>query len=339
MEALWVAGFPSLYGGADTELDHTIDLLRGFDVEVHLVPMFSAETAMRDSVNARGCHIHDYRPEIFQDKIVASWCNGEFLAALPEIMAAGPPGRVIWFNCMTWNFDKELNAHRERWIDYHGFVSEYQLMQLMRPLAEISPVLTFPYRPYFNSERVSWRYREWNGEYRLGRISRDDADKFAADTWQIFDRVLVPHDVAKKVYILGFGENAKGRIGEPPGSLDFLTWAPGVISAEEFYRTIDTMIHKTGGSRESYSRVLVEAYAHGVVPIVERDYAFPELVIHGETGFMAQSSDEMSWYASMLAHNPLEHRRLAENGRLHLQELTRPEVCILGWKKVLRPLQ
>jgi hypothetical protein len=35
------------------------------------------------------------------------------------------------------------------------------------------------------------------------------------------------------------------------------------------------MIHKTGGSRESCCRVLVEAYAHGVVPVVEDDYGSP----------------------------------------------------------------
>ena len=35
---IWVAGYPSLYGGADTELDHNIDLWRRFGVEVNLVP-------------------------------------------------------------------------------------------------------------------------------------------------------------------------------------------------------------------------------------------------------------------------------------------------------------
>ncbi|CAJ0858052.1 hypothetical protein AMST5_01081 [freshwater sediment metagenome] len=43
---IWVAGYPSVYGGADTELDHNIDLWRRFGIEVHLVPMPDADPAM-----------------------------------------------------------------------------------------------------------------------------------------------------------------------------------------------------------------------------------------------------------------------------------------------------
>ena len=78
-------------------------------------------------------------------------------------------------------------------------------------------------------------------------------------------------------------------------------------------------MHKTGGSRESYCRVLVEAYAHGVVPVVENAYAFPELVVHGETGFLAESSAHMSELASELAHDPKRHCRIAHAGREYLE--------------------
>jgi hypothetical protein len=43
---IWVAGFPGYYGGADTELDHLLDLLRANEVSVNLVPMFSADENM-----------------------------------------------------------------------------------------------------------------------------------------------------------------------------------------------------------------------------------------------------------------------------------------------------
>ncbi len=96
------------------------------------------------------------------------------------------------------------------------------------------------------------------------------------------------------------------------------------------------MIHKTGGSRENCPRVLFEAYAYGVVPVVEKDFAFPELVIHGETGFMGSSSDEMSYHASMMAMNPREHRRVAENAREHLHRaFAQVEACWRGWQDVL----
>jgi glycosyltransferase involved in cell wall biosynthesis len=333
---VWVAGFPSFYGGADTELDHLIDLLRAYEVEVNLVPMFGVDERMLESVRERGCKVWDYRHDIFKDRTVVSYCNGEFLEHLPAIVRHGRPAQVIWFNCMTWLFELEREAHSRGWIDRFGFVSEFQKRCLVPQLERIRPVQTFDYRPFFNVRRVPWRYREWDGCYKVGRISRDDGDKFARDTWRIFDRVLVPRSLQKKVYVLGFGPNAERKIGSAPPTLDWRTWSPNEIPATEFYRTIDTLVHKTGGSRESYCRVLVEAYAHGVVPIVEHDYAFPELVVHGETGFMSSDSDEMSYHASYLAHHPAHHRRIAEAGRAHLEEkLVHPEACWRGWKQVL----
>jgi hypothetical protein len=333
---VWVAGFPSFCGGADTELDHLIDLFRTRDVAVNLVPMFGVDDRMRESVLARGCSIDDYRGDVFRDRDVVSFCNGEFLGRLPEVMAFGPPARVIWFNCMTWLFDAERDAHKNGWIDVFGFQSAYQRRVLAPQLAEIGPVHTFDYRPYFNVDRVQAGYQEWGDSYRVGRISRDDEAKFAPDMWRIFDRVLVPPHLNKKVYILGYGENAAERCGPPPPGLDWLTWSPNAIQAEEFFRTISTVIHKTGGSRESYCRVVIEAYAHHVVPIVELDYAFPEIVVHGETGFMTSDSDEMSYYASLLAHDPVRHRRMAEAGRRYLEEeLMSGDACWQPWAELL----
>jgi glycosyltransferase involved in cell wall biosynthesis len=335
--AIWVAGFPSYYGGADTELDHLIDLFRHFDVGVNLVPMHGAPERMKESVLERGCRVHEYRDDIFRDKIVISFCNGTFLEKLPVIVERGRPMKTIWFNCMTWLFDREKEAHREGFLDYFGYQSSYQRQLLVPQLEQIrQPVRTFPYTPYFDASRVRWSYRKWDGCYKIGRISRDDANKFAHDTWKIFDRVLVPPHLKKKVYILGYGPRAKERCGPPPPSLDWLTWSPNAIPASQFYNTIDTMIHKTGGSRENSPRVLFEASAHGVVSIVERDFAFPELIVQGETGFMGTSSDEMSYYASMLAMNPRKHRAVARNARASLEEqLADREACWAHWEPLL----
>jgi glycosyltransferase involved in cell wall biosynthesis len=333
---VWVAGFPSYYGGADTELDHLIDLFRHFDVAVNLVPMFGAVPRMKESVLERGCKIHPYSDDVFKDKIVISYCNSNFLKRLPTIAKEGRPARTIWFNCMTWLFEKEREAHAEGLLDYFGFQSEYQKTILLPQLEQIGPVRTFDYRPYFHTPRIEWKYREWEGCYKIGRISRDDANKFAADTWRIFDRVLVPKGLRKKVYILGYGRKAKERCGEPPRGLDWMTWSPNSISSAQFYNTIDTMIHKTGGSRENSPRVLFEACAHGVVSIVERAFGFPELVIHGETGFMADTSDEMSYYASMLAMNQSVHREMAENARAHLETtLSSRDISWNHWQALL----
>jgi glycosyltransferase involved in cell wall biosynthesis len=72
------------------------------------------------------------------------------------------------------------------------------------------------------------------------------------------------------------------------------------------------------------------------VPIVERDYGLPEMVVHGETGFLAESSEEMSYWAAWLAAHPQEQSRLAAQGRQHLEETSADsEAAWAAWEEVL----
>ena len=93
---------------------------------------------------------------------------------------------------------------------------------------------------------------------------------------------------------------------------NWMTWSPNAISASDFYDRIHCLIHKTGGSRESYGRIVPEAYATGVAVVVEDDFAFPDLVEDGVTGFRCRSSDEMSFRASELAFDEPRRKRMVE---------------------------
>ena len=65
----------------------------------------------------------------------------------------------------------------------------------------------------------------------------------------------------------------------------------------------------TGGSRENWPRTILEAWASGVVPIVDADFGVREMVTHGVDGFHARSTDEAAFLASLLAfdHNLREN--------------------------------
>ena len=336
---IWIGGYPSFVGGADSELDHNIDLWRAAGIEVNLVPMFGWDPEMRRLCDARGCRTHEYHPGVFKGKVLASWCNGEFLKALPDIMEKGKPSRIIWFNCMTWTFEAELEAHRNRWIDLFGFVSEYQKGCLLPKLEVIHPVNVFEgYKPYFNpmsaSQGIRFDYPRPREYFAVGRVSRDDANKFPADMWQIFAKVVAP--VPVKAFVLGYGPNADSRTGPAPPGLDWQTWAPGGIPARDLYGRLHCLIHKTGGSRESYCRSLVEAMAAGVPAIVERDYAFPELVEDGVTGWLCSTSDEMSYRASHMAFDDSLRRRIALAAESALRNEIAPfDKCLEPWLRLL----
>jgi hypothetical protein len=337
---LWIAGFSSFFGGADTELDHLTDLWRMYDVEVHFVPMFGCDPKMKALVLNRGCYVHDYKPDIFKDKIVGSWCNGEFLKHLPDIMEQGRPKCIIWHNTMTWTFPLEKVAHKNGWIDYFGFVSEYQKSWLKPELEKIAPVRELEgYRPYFNldnpGQNLKFSYKAPENYFAMGRISRDDGNKYSSDMWQIFNKVLSPKP--KKTYILGYGENAHKKCGKAPPELDWQIWPPNGIPVKEFYKILHCVIHKTGGSRESYCRIVPECYAAGVPIIAEDDYAFPTLIIDGVTGYRCKSSDEMSYRASELAFDEEKRKNMVFAARDFLvNEISNKDKCWQPWEKLFK---
>jgi glycosyltransferase involved in cell wall biosynthesis len=190
------------------------------------------------------------------------------------------------------------------------------------------------YRPYFNIQENMFQYNPPEKFFHMGRLSRDDGGKFSSDMWNIFYKVCSP--VPTKTFIMGWGENALAKCGKPPAGLDWLTGCANYIPVIDFYHHLHCIIHKTGGSRESYCRIVPEAYAHGVPIIVEKDYAFPELIVDGVTGFMCESSDEMSYRASQLAFNEDLRHKIIDNARLFLtSHIVNDELCWAPWKQLL----
>jgi glycosyltransferase involved in cell wall biosynthesis len=222
-------------------------------------------------------------------------------------------------------------------IDLFGFVSNYQ-KGILKPLLEkFRPVKEFEgYLPYFNpnnaAQQLSFSYRTPKDWFAMGRVSRDDGNKYSSDMWNIFYKVCSP--IHTKTFILGFGQNAHAKTGPAPAGLDWQTWSPGGIPVREFYERLHILIHKTGGSRESYCRIVPEAYASGVPIIVEDDYAFPDLVIDGKTGFRCKSSDEMSFRASELAFDEGLRKKIIFAAKEHLKDMSGDERCWKAWSKI-----
>jgi Glycosyl transferases group 1 len=337
---IWVAGYPGRYGGADTELDHLIDLWLGHGVDVHLVPNGEPNPVMWDDVSVRGAVTHRYRPDIFADKLVVSFCNAGFLERLEEICAHGRPRCVVWANCMTWTFPAELECHRRGLIDLHVFQSAYQRHWLLPELQALRPVQELAgYRPFFQLERWAPPPRcpppRQSGYFGIGRISRDDAGKYPADLWRTMSRITAPQPV--KCFVLGWGENAQGKCGRPDGyPLDWMLWAPAAVTAQSLLARVHALVHQTGGSRENAPRVALEAWASGVVVLAERNFGWPELIDDGQTGILCDGADEFVYRASQLAFDDERRRRIvaAAHDRLRAVHCD-PHAAFTPWARIL----
>lgn len=256
---------------------------------------------------------------MFARKVVVSFCNGTFLDALPAIVTHGKPRCVLWANCMTWHFDRELEAHRQGFIDIFLFQSDYQRRRLQPTLDEIRPIRVLEkYRPYFSLQSRSATYSDVikpDDYFGVGRISRDDGAKFHADTWMMLAKVCAPKPV--KAFMLGFGDMAKQKCGATPPCdwLDWMYWSPQAVPAADHYRRIHVLMHLTGGSRENWPRTILEAWASGVVPIVDADFGVQEMITHGVDGFLARSPDEAAFFASRLAFDATLRADMARAGQ------------------------
>ncbi len=84
---LFVCGYPSDVGGANTELWHTVKLWRRFGADVTLIPTWKADPAWRRRLDAIGCRTCESNPDDLQNvrglagSLVVSMCNTRFLAA------------------------------------------------------------------------------------------------------------------------------------------------------------------------------------------------------------------------------------------------------------------
>lgn len=328
-----VAGAPSNLGGADTELYHNIKLWVKNRIPVTIVPMYVMSSGMVTEMRELGVTIKTYSPEAFKGGTVVSFCNGEFLKKIEEIRPYAK--KIVWFNCMTWTFPMEIKVMQKGLIDYVGFVSDYQEKWLSESYAKlgVSWKKFEGYQPYFDVDDSSFNLDRPTSTYNIGRLSRPDPAKYSKDMWRIFNRVNSPKP--KKVFIQAWSDAVRSKVGLPPKGLDYICTHANKFSQQDFYHKLHTIIHKTGGSRESYCRIVPECYQYGTVMIAENDYAFPKLIINGVTGFVCDSSDEMSFRASELAFDGDKRKKIVKNAFDFLKSVISNKNIIHPWKLLL----
>lgn len=136
----------------------------------------------------------------------------------------------------------------------------------------------------------------------------------------------------------------KGRYFKPlTGQLGSF---PNVVCAERFFEPrLLPEIHRTAGvflcpTRQDAQGVsMCEAMASGLVPVTSRNTAIPEFVMHGESGLLTESSDEIASALETLAANPALFARLSRGAAGDIRSLcaaesvTSRELRVLGLGK------
>lgn len=336
---VYVIGYPSHLGGANTELWHTLKLWRRFDLPVTLVPTWQADPGWRRRLDAIGCRTVESDPGRLgrvpglAGGLVVSMCNTRFLAVAEQFRELGC--RIIWVGCMNWLFPKErLHYRRHGVFDRHIFQSAYQRNQLAPQLRK------FGYtddrgrliRGAFDCSELAFRplAHPPGKPLVIGRLSRSAADKYSPRTWRIYERI--PHPVRARV--LGWAEEVRARLGPPPRWAECLP--PGSRTPAEFLATLHALVHAGGQAVENWPRVGLEAMAAGVPVVADRRGGWTEMIRHGRTGYLCRGEEEFAYYAARLAYDEAHRLRIARRARVALEtELADPEKIWAGWKSLL----
>ena len=214
MTVLYIVGFPSLYGGAGAELYHQVRAWETLGVVLHFIPTQKnvRKAALYGEMTERGHVIHDAYDwaAIPEDAPVISFCNEDFLTALPEIRRR--TRRTVFVNCMTWLFGKEKEAMSRGDIALFLYQNDkvwQNVMPRLRALNGDPSVRFMTFRPYFDSAAfpyVAGKPPDWVETFH---------DQKALSQQEFYRRchiVLQPTDTTENWPRIGFEAMASGSV-------------------------------------------------------------------------------------------------------------------------------
>ena len=370
---LFVCGYPSDVGGANTELWHSVKLWRRFGLGVTLIPTWQADPKWKARLETIGCRTVEVQvagegtstssvesrtaeaggrtaatagtlgaastlPSLeavpgLAGGVLVAMCNTKFLAVAERFRRLGC--KIIWLGCMNWLFPAERLHYRAHGLfDRHVFQSRYQHDQLVPQL------------------------RKFGYEEDRGRIIRGafDATEFpfrpmSHAPGEIFTIGRISRAAADKfsprtwaIYarvphpirarLLGWGDGVCARLGKPPRWADCLPAA--AQTSQEFLATLAALVHAGGEAAENWPRVGLEALAAGVPVVADNCGGWREMIRHGQTGYLCDSDDQFAYYTARLAYDEPHRLHIARQARAALEnELADPTAIWAAWRELL----
>ncbi len=330
IDALCVVGHPSRLGGADTELDHQIRCWQAMGIEVHVCHTGPVDQNLKAMGLARGgCVYHCSRdwPSLSGMHCI-SFCNGEFLTNLPEIKRHARTTTFV--NCMTWNFDKEIEMQRRGLIDFHLYQTEHAFERISPKLKGHGTYRALLVVPYFHTQDFPFIAERPTERFRFGRISRDDLHKHGERQLWIYETMTAP--VLKEGMILGWGPQAQRRYGRSPDGY-IRTYREGEISQQEFYAFCDAVI-TTSDTTENLPRAGFEAMSSGSVLVVDDRGGWRLQVEDGVTGWLCADDREFVYKSSRCAFEAAERDAMRHAARAKLERGWGIGASMRSWERV-----
>jgi glycosyltransferase involved in cell wall biosynthesis len=343
IKELCVIGHPSFLGGADTELLHQIKCWQQMGIKVYILhtgtitPYLNKMNMERDY----GCKYLSPRQWNETNGFhCISFCNGEYLTNLKYIKRYAKSTTFV--NCMTWNFQKEIECQSGGLIDFHLYQTTHGAEKISPKLAHLGTYRPLFFKPYFDQTLFPFHKDRPNDRFRFGRISRCDLSKYHSDQIEIYDQMESP--IQKSGVILGWDNRIKDKfhilnsdITNRNSSIYYKNYIQllkeGSISQQEFYQFCDVMI-MSSDTFENLPRVGFEAMSSGTILVVNNRGGWQLQVEDGRTGFLCNSTQEFIDRSNLLARDQNLREELRINAKNKLDIEWGIEESIKSWEQV-----
>jgi hypothetical protein len=331
---IFIFGWPSFLGGADTKLAHLLLLLhREFEITVLPNDAYHLEEKVWIDFLEK-LHVKPALESELPDKLegcALSICNDRFFSDGIARRAKARGLKIIWSNEMMWYLNGELEAVREGLVDQVLYVSELQKRSLEKEYGGLPSLIT---GNYIDPSFFPFRERH-HKSFTIGRLSRNDPAKYPEDFPVFYECLGLPdtrfrvmawdEKLAEKYRWHRFDERWDLLLPEQETQLDFLY-------------SLDLFVYPLGHNfKESWGRSTVEAMLTGCIPLVPPGHHLQNLMVHGDSGFVCHDFLEYQEHAHRLYFDLPYRKRVAAQCRAHAEnELCRREEHLRIWKEVFQ---
>jgi glycosyltransferase involved in cell wall biosynthesis len=317
---VFIFGWPSFVGGADTKLHHLMMLLHE-DCDITLVPSHPRQlhqrlwTSLMEKLGVKYCRMEDLPPKL--EGVALGLCNPRFFKGGIAHRAKEMGLKIVWSSEMMWHFEGEHEAVKDGIIDHFLYVSEFQREALLGGSGGIPGTIT---GNYIDPGLFPVKQRDPR-RMVIGRLSRPDPDKFPED-FPVFYECLELRNARFRVMAWSPKLAEKYRWHHFDDRWDLLRQKQE--PQEEFLQSLDLFMYPLGHRfRESWGRATVEAMLTGCIPFVPKGHFFDSLIVHGKSGFICGDFLEYQENARMLAEDPKLRREMSMACRHHAEK----ELC------------
>lgn len=338
---IFVLGAPHFVGGAGLESWAAAKVWRKCTLEtIHFIPTWGLQSLDPEwvvKIENSGMNLIDCQsvknlieiPNLSEATVVA-FCNDRATACFSDLRDLGC--RIVYCPLMCSVRESEKPGYRKAFPDLIVFQSEYQRAK-MEP--QLSP---FGYTPD-KGRLIRGGISYWDMAYRprpraagqpfvVGRMARATPEKWSRDLWRIYAQIP-----SRRAIVMGVNDMIRAYLGTAPA------WAtamePNAIPQEPFYRMLHAYVTMNGRVDENWPAVGREAMAYGVPVVAENAFGWKEMIVHGETGFLGNTPEEIGDLAARLEADEPLRLKIARQARDHLENMLAPDALWAQWAEIL----